>query len=262
MREMTIEEAKKIQVEILRELDAFCRNNNINYSIAYGTLIGAVRDKGYIPWDDDIDVTMLRPDFEKFISSFKSSKYALLKPMRSKRWEFFARVVDPNTVVKFPQFPESPFGVWLTIFPIDTKPDDELLWIKQKKNIDRYALLARIKCAVLAEGHLRNIIKKICRFCTQPIPLSKINKRVHHYATYYEGMHTKNKIVWVSYNRYETHASELFESYIDIQFEDMTVKAMVGYDRYLKNVYGDYMKLPPIEERVQTHAYKAYYLDR
>ena len=262
MREMTLDEAKKIQIDILRELDLFCRVHDINYSIAYGTLIGAVRHKGFIPWDDDIDVTMLRSDFEKFLKLFHSERYELLKPMRQKRWEFFARVVDPNTVVEFPNhFLESPFGVWLTIFPIDTRPDDETEWLKQKKGIDRAAAIARFKTAVLTKNKIRNGFKRITHFIAKPLSLKRINAEVIKYATMYEGVKTAQKIVWVGYNRYEMYPSELFDSYVELPFEGMQVKAMVGYDTYLRTAYGDYMQLPPVEQQCQTHDYIAYYKD-
>lgn len=262
MREMTLEEVKKIQIEILRELDSFCRANDINYSIAYGTLIGAVRHKGFIPWDDDIDVTMLRSDFEKFLQLFHSDKYELLKPMRQKRWEFFARIVDPNTVVEFPnKFLESPFGVWLTIFPIDTRPDDESAWLKQKKGIDRFAAIARFKTAVLTKNRVMNIIKRVTHFVAKPLSLGRINAKVLKYATMFEGQKTSKKIVWVAYNSYETYPSELFDGYVELIFEGIQVKAMAGYDTYLRTAYGDYMKLPPIEQQCQTHEYIAYYKD-
>lgn len=258
---MTLDEAKKIQIDILRELDSFCRKNGINFSIAYGTLIGAVRHKGFIPWDDDIDVTMTRTDFERFLSLFHSEKYELLKPMRQKRWEFFARIVNPNTVVEFPQFLESPFGVWLTIFPVDTRPDDEKEWKKQRRRIDFFASLARFKCAVLTKNRLMNIVKRISHFLASPVPLDCINKGVMKYATQYEGQKTSKKIVWVSYNTYETYPTDIFEDYVDLKFEDMEVRAMIGYDTYLRTAYGDYMKLPPIEEQRQTHEYVAFYKD-
>lgn len=258
---MTLDEAKKIQVDILEELDAFCRKNDINYSVAYGTLIGAVRHKGFIPWDDDIDVTMLRPDFEKFLKLYHTDRYELLRPMRQKRWEFFARIVDPKTVVEFPKFLESPFGVWLTIFPIDTRPDDEKLWRKQKRNIDFGATLARIKCAVLTRSRVMNFVKRVSHFVAAPWPLDKINKRVLKYATMYEGQKTAKKIVWVNYGKYETYPSEAFEDFVELPFEHLKVKAMKGYDTYLRTAFGDYMQLPPVEERTQTHEYTAYYID-
>lgn len=261
MKEMTLDESKRIQIEMLRELDAFCRSHDIKYSVAYGTLIGAVRHKGFIPWDDDIDVTMVRSEFEKFLKVWKSEKYELLVPMRKKRWEFFARIVDPNTYVKFNKFPESPFGVWLTIFPVDSRPDDESEWLEQKKKIDHYATLARFKCTVLTTDKLRNFFKRISHVLAAPLSLEKINKNVMQYATQYEDKHTNKKIVWVNYNTYEQYPASLFDDYVDLQFEDITVRAMAGYDTYLRTAYGDYMQLPPIEQQQPSHDYTAYYIN-
>lgn len=258
---MTLDESKRIQIEMLRELDAFCRAHDIKYSIAYGTLIGAVRHKGFIPWDDDIDVTMVRSEFEKFLSLWSSEKYQLLKPMRQIRWEFFARIVDPNTYVKFDKFPESPFGVWLTIFPVDSRPDDEREWLKQKKKIDHFATLARLKCTVLTKDKFRNIFKRITHIIAAPLSLKNINEKVMKNATEFEGRNTGKKIVWVGFNRYEQYPSSLFDNYVDLQFEDITVRAMAGYDTYLRTAYGDYMKLPPIEQQQPSHDYTAYFIN-
>ena len=258
---MTLDESKRIQVEMLRELDTFCRAHDIKYSVAYGTLIGAVRHKGFIPWDDDIDVTMVRTEFEKFLNLWSSEKYQLIKPMRKIRWEFFARIIDPNTYVKFDKFPESPFGVWLTIFPVDSRPDNEKEWREQKRKIDLYATLARFKCTVLTQDKFRNLFKRISHLITAPLSLKRINEKVLQYATEYEGRKTDKKIVWVAFNRYEQYPSSLFDNYLDLQFEDISVRAMTGYDTYLRTAYGDYMQLPPIEQQQPSHDYTAYYIN-
>ena len=261
MKAMTLEESKKIQVEMLRSLDEFCRKNDIKYSLAYGTLIGAVRHKGFIPWDDDIDVTMERTEFERFISLYKSDKYDLLKPMRSKRWEFFARIVDPNTVVKFDKFPISPFGVWLTIFPVDNRPDDEQEWKKMKAGIDKFATLARFKCATLTRNKLANVLKVISWGLFSILPLKYVNKKVMQNVMKCSDEKTLKKVVWVSFNTYETYPSSIFDDYVDLQFDDIKCMAMKGYDTYLRTAYGDYMKLPPKEQQQPSHDFTAYYIN-
>lgn len=262
MRQMTLDESKRIQIEMLRDLDTFCRKNNIKYSLAYGTLIGAVRHKGFIPWDDDIDVTMERTEFEKFVSLYQSKKYSLIKPMRRKRWEFFARIVDPQTVVKFNNFPISPFGVWLTIFPVDNRPDEESEWNKMKSTIDKNATLARLKCSTLTNNWLMNILKLGSRLLFSFLPLKLVNKMVMKPVLKYSNVKTQNKIVWVAFNRYETYPSSIFKNYIDMPFEDIQCQVMSGYDTYLRTAYGDYMKLPPIEAQIPSHDFVAYYINR
>ena len=78
MKAISQEEIRSIQIAILNSVDAFCRKNNLKYSLAYGTLIGAVRHKGFIPWDDDIDIIMPRPDYDRFVAKYKDSVYDVL----------------------------------------------------------------------------------------------------------------------------------------------------------------------------------------
>ena len=89
-RAISYDERKKLQVEILREIDEFCRNNNIRYCLAYGTMLGAVRHKGYIPWDDDIDIHMPYPDMVRFRDEFKSEKYMYLDADNYKHFTFIS----------------------------------------------------------------------------------------------------------------------------------------------------------------------------
>lgn len=262
MRAMTIEESKKIQEQILIDLDKFCREHDIRYTVAYGTLLGTIRHGGWIPWDDDIDIHMLRPDFERFIREYKSERFELLQPMRPKRWEFFARVVDPNTVVEFKQFPKSPFGVWLTIFPVDNRPDDEAEWQKMKRKVDKYATYARLRFGTLTRSRWRNICKHLTHFIFKPIPLKWINGNIVRIMNDMAEKRTKNRIVWVSFNKYETYPYECFEEYTDMMFGNIKVRGIKGYDAYLTGSYGDYMTPPPKEVQANTtHDFVAYYID-
>lgn len=261
MRELTLDESKAIQIEMLRSLDACCRANGIEYSLAYGTLIGAVRHKGFIPWDDDIDVTMTRDNFEKFLRVYTHERYALLKPMRRKRWEFFARIVDPRTKTRFKAFPVSPFPLWLTIFPVDNRPDNEQQWLEMKAEVDHFANQARMKCGVFTRDWKRNIVKVLAKVAYLPVSLRKANARALNALTRYDTVPTTQKIVWVSYNRYETYPSSLFDAYVDLDFEQIRCRAMAGYDTYLRTAYGDYMQLPPAEQQVPSHEFTTYLKD-
>ena len=107
MNEIKLDELKKIQLDILVFIDDFCEKNNINYWIDCGTLLGAVRHKGYIPWDDDIDIGMLREDYDKFMKIFNNccnnSKYKFISYETDKNWPFpFGKVLDITTVLYEP----------------------------------------------------------------------------------------------------------------------------------------------------------------
>lgn len=109
------------------DIDKFCRENNIRYSLAFGTLLGAVRHKGFIPWDDDMDIYMLREDFDRFVKTYKSDKYHLLYNTRNKD-EFlangYAKVHYPQTFSKFKNT-VTQYGVYVDVFPVDSVPEKE-----------------------------------------------------------------------------------------------------------------------------------------
>ena len=126
MQELTLEEKKAIILDIMKDIDRFCRENGIRYTISSGTLLGAVRHGGFIPWDDDADMFMLREDFDRFVKIYRSDKYHLLFHNRSEG-EFlmagYAKVSDPETYVAGKNTMTS-YGVYVDIFPLDSVPQD------------------------------------------------------------------------------------------------------------------------------------------
>lgn len=126
MKEQSIEEKQKIIFEIMKDVDAFCRANDIPYTISAGTLLGAIRHGGFIPWDDDADLFMLREDFDRFVKIYKSERYHLLYNTRTDD-EFlasaYAKVSDPATYIKT-EISMAKYGVNVDIFPLDYVPED------------------------------------------------------------------------------------------------------------------------------------------
>ena len=124
--ELTLEEKQSIILEIMKDIDRFCRKNGIRYTLSSGTLLGAVRHKGFIPWDDDADMFMLREDFDRFVKTYRSDRFGLLFNTRSDK-EFFAsgyaKVNDPTTHIA-ETLTMANHGVFVDIFPLDYVPDD------------------------------------------------------------------------------------------------------------------------------------------
>ena len=128
MRRITdIQELRGVQLGILDDIHAFCVDNGIRYFLACGTLIGAVRHKGYIPWDDDIDLYMPRDDYERFINEFKSvsGNCRVLDPKKEKHYYYtYAKVVDKRTLLVEPEADGYRIGVYVDVFPVDYVTDN------------------------------------------------------------------------------------------------------------------------------------------
>ena len=138
MKEITIEEKKRISLEILDVIHDFCKKNGIKYYLAYGTLLGAVRHKGFIPWDDDIDLVMSRPDYELFQKLFNVDGYTFVNEETKNIFPLvFGKVFANNTFGVYNGISMN-YGVAVDIFPLDGLPSDEnemlRLYRKQQKN--------------------------------------------------------------------------------------------------------------------------------
>ena len=129
MKKVSMKEVQQISVDLLVYIDELCRDNNINYSIFYGSLIGVERHGGYIPWDDDLDIVLLRPEYEKLLDLLsKQQLYTLLSPHTTENYRYeFAKLVDPRTCAISRQYygsESSKLGVYVDIFPLDGFPTD------------------------------------------------------------------------------------------------------------------------------------------
>lgn len=127
MKELTLKEIQNLCCDILDEVHRFCTDNGIRYSLAYGSLIGSLRHNGFIPWDDDIDIVMPRPDFNIFCSTFTSDKGLECFPPGGNNWLAFARVCDTARTIQrsfLPWSATADTGVWIDIFPLDGMPSD------------------------------------------------------------------------------------------------------------------------------------------
>ena len=128
MKELSLSEQHEILLEIMKDIDSFCRANNIRYSLSDGTMLGAVRHGGFIPWDDDADLCMPREDFDRFVKTYKSDRYHLLLNTHNENEVFFsgfAKINDPTTYGVTGHRNLSKFGVTVDIFPLEPVPEDE-----------------------------------------------------------------------------------------------------------------------------------------
>lgn len=263
MREVSFEESKQIMVKTLESIDRCCRENNIKYSLCWGTMIGAIRHHGFIPWDDDIDLMMSREDHDRFLKVYNDPQYAVYTPKVNKNdlW-LNTKIFDKKTRVYFKNRSNSFFGVWVSIFPYDNAPDEKLRQWEIKR--DFWLKIYRIKIHYFF-GHslLRRIAKRIFKILLLPFSSFWIYNRIENCLTAFNNQQTKRVCIWYGtpYMKFRYFPKELLDECIDVDFEELKSKIIKGYDEFLKITYGDYMKLPPESDRVPKHNYKAYYID-
>ncbi|MBR3729777.1 MAG: LicD family protein [Bacteroidales bacterium] len=264
MQEITMDECRQLQLDLLRHFDAFCRKNGLKYSIGEGSLIGAMRHKGFIPWDDDIDVLMVRDEYEKFCALYKDEVYPLITAKTNSEWfERIARIEDSRTFLFDAKTMEPwPNGLWIAIFPVDNYPDEE--W-KAKLFDLKNKVYAHICCAKHSNKIGKRLITTLMHyFIPKYFRFGHIEERFDKLAQKYNKVNTKRRgqvVAWWA-KRPFVCSSSVFDNYIDTPFEDMQVMAFAGYDEYLRCQYGDWTQLPPEEQRVFKHDYIAYWKDR
>lgn len=268
MRKITsLAELKKIQLDILLNFHQFCENNNIKYSLAAGSLIGAVRHKGFIPWDDDIDVYMLRKDYEKLNSIFPSlfkGQYIFVSMERDSNWHRAYGVMYDNRTIKKESTsdPYNRMGVAMDIFPIDDVPDKCSDWTKYNKFRMFLRDVITMKHLVVSKRSIwKNILVVLSKIVLSPFSYKFLARIMNKYSQIHNGKgysHVYENCLGV-YNSTHPWLKKSFDNVIDAEFEGHKVKIMEGYDDYLSCVYGDYMQLPPIEKRIAHHAFDAYW---
>ncbi len=260
MQELTLKELQNISLELLVALHDFCSENDIKYSIAYGTLIGALRHKGFIPWDDDIDVMMPRHDYERFCRLFRSEQYKLIYYGNDiTALAGFARIVDCRRTHYVAERPwtKQESGVWIDIFPIDGVEDDVKMYAKRYKKISRFChFIYKFR---RQNHHISNEDSMYSKFKTLIALLIGLNGRIP--ILFLKKMVDLEKMIDYGSTRFLGQCSclddgpiqfpvEDFDDYILLDFEGYQFYAISGYDHHLKQLYGDYMQLPPIEKRI------------
>lgn len=259
MKAIEEKELKQIQLEILCDVAAFCEKHGLRYYLAYGTLLGAVRHKGYIPWDDDIDIHMPRPDYEKFISLYNSQDNCVVTHETERCYHVpFAKVYRKGTIVKEYFYKQSVFGVYVDIFPIDAiKHRWQAFWCGQ------CVKFMYIKTFVFCERQtlLRKLRIAVSKLILLPFTEHFILERMRRISTRYKYEECKYVCSFGSRTAVrEILPREVFDEYTMLPFEGKEYRAPKLYDEYLKHKYGDYMKLPPEEKRVSTHDSQAYWV--
>lgn len=254
LTENELKKVQSIELELLIEFDRICRKHNILYSIDGGTLLGAVRHKAFIPWDDDADVILNREEYTKFINiidqELDTDKFYYQDLYRTKgyRWGY-GKLRRKNTVFIRLNQEHMPYdqGIFLDVFVCDNVPRNYLF--RCICNFHSY-LYRKVFYSKVGEKNSKGFEKIIYQLLDR-IPEEYVKERYSKYVKY----RNKRKSDWVkcltfpACNRTYGYKRKWYEDTIEMSFEGISFKASRDYDEYLSFLFGDYMKLPKEEAR-------------
>lgn len=256
LSKIDLDEIKQIELDILDEFASFCDENNLKYSLDGGTLLGAIRHKGFIPWDDDIDVIMPLPDFLRFIEMYSGNQKYEIKYGKKDGFHF-AKLCDSRTVVRKDFRDESKlYGIWIDIFPMYSIDNDDSIALK---DINRMLHYEKKYWNYLGYKHIINPFKRMYHYLVNDFMLSLYLNKIDSIAKKHQyGTTDRIRFIPVLSSKLSYTTEEHFVNQVKMQFEGKYFWGPSDYDTYLQRLYGDYMKLPPKGERI-THEVEAYW---
>ncbi len=263
---LSLAERKQIALDIVKCLHQVCQENDIRYYMAYGTLLGAVRHKGFIPWDDDLDVYMPRKDLEKFMAAMEqqSGPYKILFYTNTPNYGYsFPKMIDTRTTLIDTKQGNSyeEIGVFVDIFPLDGACGT------REEGYRRYRLLRILKRMVFLsrrkfrmESFLKTVLFAAPWLVCKAIGANNINRLFHRLCA----CRDSDRDAYVtSYSddigMRGIFPREVFGQGLELPFEDAMLTAPEQYAAYLERTYGDYMTPPPEDQRIPPHTVSAWW---
>lgn len=251
------------QLDLALEVKRICEKHKINYFLIGGTLLGAVRHGGFIPWDDDLDIGMLRKDYNYFVNicgNELDSRYFLQVSQTDRDYGFaFAKIKINNTefIEEVAKDNQSHKGIFIDIFPFDNMPNDVKDQRLQSKKVRLFRNLLISKCGYNhwnKNDKLMNVLKRFIFYITKPISKKFLFNQVIRAETKYNELDCENVInLEGSYQYREFLSIACVQQTKLYNFEGYQFSIPSYPEIYLKNLYGDYMKLPPEEKRTNRH---------
>ena len=258
--------------DVLAFYSELCKKHGLRYFIAYGSAIGAIRHKGIIPWDDDIDVVMPRPDFERLVEICRTTdlgNYELMTPYDTPRYYMpFAKMCNKNTTLLESEEYHCVLGMYIDIFVYDGMSNDmdvaRNMLRQYRKYWNRFTVASsyyswqKIK-AKLGRGEIKDLIHYFILSLNRKYFRNKFLQKIHDtvHAFDYDSCETIIKYP-PGYGEREVIPKAMIEESIEVPFENLKVTIQKEYDTMLRRYFGDYMQFPPIEEQ-QSHHHIAYF---
>ena len=257
--EETLRRLQLTQLEILDEIVRICNKHHLRYYLAEGTLLGAVRHHGFIPWDDDLDIAMPRADYERFLklceNELDPQYFAHSVHTDKSYWLIFAKIRKKGT--EFNEYCvrhlSVPKGIYVDVFPLDDVTTEAgLLKRFRTKCIKKiYALISYKKGVDLP---MTPFIRMVL-FLTKPISIYRLSRWAERWMRKQNGRRTEYYVNYGSYYNTvkQTILKSKYEPAAELMFEGKRYTVPCDYDYVLRRAYSDYMQLPPVEKRVQQH---------
>lgn len=240
-----------VLLELLTEFDRICKKHDIPYVLFAGTALGAVRHQGFIPWDDDLDVAMLRPEYERFLQVAPkelNTETFYLQAEFSDHWPMFFSKLRKNGTACMERFvpkdPQLHQGIYMDIFPVDNLADGA--WMRKLQFAASKVVIAK---GLSARGYLTDsVAKKLFMACCKLVPM----KLVYRFAR--QDKKKDTRLVHTFFgaaSRYEKNIfpRQWFEQRVEVVFSGKNYPVPASFDAMLTQIYGDYMVLPADEEK-------------
>lgn len=265
MKYLTLREIQLNEMDALCLLYEVCEKNGLRLYISGGTLLGAVRHKGFIPWDDDVDVCMPRSDYNELIGLSKKAKlfgsrYELLSYEEGNLKLPFAKLVDKRVRIE-QEYDSSSKFLWIDIIPVDGYPenDDDSLHLLNRVEFYRQLLRLNFLDKSIWRSRKKRIIASIVRPFAKLYGVDRCNRKIEEIAksNSYEDSQYVGAITWGLHGLGEKMEKEKFENIEYVEFEGHKLKTMSCYKEYLEKSYSNYMVIPPAEKR-ENHTMKAW----
>lgn len=263
---ISLEEQKMLLLEIMDEVDRFCRMNEINYFLLGGSLIGAVRHKGFIPWDDDIDIGMLREDYNKFVTKFpyhNNKRYKLLSLETDNKYSYpFGKVIDTKTQLNEAIDHSDDLGIYVDVFPIDNCLSDYKETCKFLKRVIKYRWIRNAKIIQIGRRTIiKNIVLILAKAITVTISRRQISEKISKIAQKFKDSNSKyvGQLSGNVYGIKEIWLRDWLKELIPVEFEGRFYFIPKEYHSVLTATFGNYMQLPPEEKRISHHDFEVFW---
>lgn len=268
---LTMAENQQAATGVMEKLDEICRELGLQYTLTYGTMLGAIRHKGYIPWDDDLDIMLSRPDYDKLISWCLEHAQALL-PYKLFTPETVAdypymipRLCDTRYEIETDNEKNCGMGAFVDIYPLDgignTREEALAVLRKRAKLSSLYFLSTRLRCEKgMTKSPLKRLIKLPAFWVAKLVGKKWFGRRLYAIAKQCDWENSKYAgcVIWDTETETGLFEKAWFEKTEPMPFEGRQFHVCTGCHEVLSTLYGDYMQLPPEEDRIAHHFYSIY----